>query len=95
MKITLALMLYLTWDGPDRMHPNCVSVAAAISFHFGVIIDLTSVRIIFGVAPVRHEWKGVSSEQLEDKLDLFSFGVAPSPRDMERSPASFLNDAVT
>ena len=95
MKITLAVVLCLTWDGPDRMRPNCVSVAAAISFHFGVITDLASVCIFFGVAPVRPVWTGVSSARSEDKLNLFSCGVAPARRVMERGPASFLNDAVT
>ena len=95
MKITLALMLYLTWDGLDRMRPPCVSVPAAASFHFGVITDLTAVCIIFGVAPVRHVWKGVSSVRSEDKLVLSSFGVAPARHVMEKGPVSFPNDALT
>ena len=95
LKITLAVVLYLTWDGPDRIHPNCVSVATAVSFQFGVITVLASLCIFFGVAPGRHVWKGVNSERSEDKLNLFTFGVTPARRVMERGSASFLNDAVT
>ena len=77
LKITFAVVLCLTWDGPDRMRPNCVSVAAAVSFRFGAITDLASVCIFFGVAPVRRVWKGVSSERSEDKLNLFFLLVSP------------------
>ena len=81
LKITFVVVLCLTWDGPDRMRPNCVSVAATVSFRFGAITDLASVCIFFGVAPVRRVWKGVSSERSEDKLNLFFFWCRPrSPR---------------
>ena len=39
--------------------------------------DLASVCIFFGVAPARRVWKGVSSERLEDKLNLFLLVLPP------------------
>ena len=55
-------MLYLTWDILDRLRPNWVSVAAAVSFCLGGNSNLASVFIFFSVAPVRHVWKVVGSE---------------------------------
>ena len=52
LKITIAVMFCLTWDGPDRMHANFVMVTAAVSFDFSANTDLASVYIFFGVTYV-------------------------------------------
>ena len=62
LKITITVVLCLTWDGPDHLRSNCVSVTTAVSFRLGAITDLTSVCIFFRVAPIHRIWKGVSSE---------------------------------
>ena len=61
LKITFTVKLCLTWDGLDRLRPNCISLTAAISCRLGVITDLASGYIFFGVVPVYHIWKGDGS----------------------------------